>query len=472
MNDQAENSTPTCPECIKLRKEIEDLRAIIFDLQQRLNRNSSNSSIPPSANPLSAPKRPPVKPTGRKQGGQKGHRGHHRQQVPAEKVKEFVSFIPEKCVECQTDLPKEASSSDPQPRRHQVAELPPTPIFITEYQAHSRICPCCGKLNRAEIPPQILAHTIGPRLAAAMSCLSGKYRVSRRSVQEILKTIFGVHVSLGTIVKLESQTAVALGDCFDRILEEVRAAETKNADETGWSKRGKRRWLWVAASEQAAAFRIHVSRGFAGLQSLLGEKIHGTVTSDRWGAYNKLSIELRQLCWSHLGRDFLKHFERGADSKRIGELGLEIHSCLFADWEEFKNGKIARAVLTSRIDKLASELKPELEQGCRSPDKKVRNFCRRLLSVYPAMWHFSRHEGVEPTNNYAERTLRRSVLWRKSSYGHQSKMGGYFVERMLSVTTTFKLKKQDVLAFLFSSIQSYRQKLTLPPLRLPNPNLA
>ena len=150
MNDQAENSTPICPECIKLRKEIEQLKALVAELQQRLNRNSSNSSIPPSANPLGAPKRPPVKPTGRKQGGQKGHRGHHRQQVPPEQVKEFVSFTPEKCVECQTNLPKEASSGDPQPRRHQVAELPPTPIFVT-VQSHSDIDLVCFESGQIRI---------------------------------------------------------------------------------------------------------------------------------------------------------------------------------------------------------------------------------------------------------------------------------------------------------------------------------
>jgi transposase len=123
-------------------------------------------------------------------------------------------------------------------------------------------------------------------------------------VQEILRTIFGVNVSAGTISRLESQTDVALGDWFDTFLKGIRASEATNTDETGWSKRGERRWLWVEASEQTAAFQIHVNRSFAGLRSLLGEKIHGTVTSDRCKAYNPFSIELRQLCWSNLGRDF------------------------------------------------------------------------------------------------------------------------------------------------------------------------
>ena len=457
MNDPTDNPTPTCPECVKLRQEIEVLKAIVHELQQRLNRNSSNSSIPPSANPLDAPKRLPRNPTGRKQGGQPGHRGHHRLQLPPERVTEVVEYIPEKCSDCQAPLPNEVALDHPEPRRHQVAELPPTPVVITEHRAHSRMCTCCGKLNRAEIPPQILSHTIGPRLTAVMSCLSGAYRLSRRSVKEILERVFNVSVSLGTIVKLEAQTAISLADSYDKILAEVRADEVKNTDETGWFKRGDRRWLWVAACRQSAAFRIHASRGADGLKALLGGKIHGMVSSDRWGAYNKLPLEQRQICWSHLGRDFQKHFERGGDAKEVGETGLEVHSCLFSDWNEFRDGKIDRSVLIQRMDQISTELRTQLETGSRSPDKKTRTFCRKLLKIYPALWNFSRIPGVEPTNNFAERTVRGAVIWRKCSYGHQSQLGGRFVERMLSVVTTLKLRSQNVLDYLYESVKSYRQ---------------
>jgi transposase len=210
MNEQVDNPAIICSECIELRKDIEELKAIILELQQRINHNSSNSSIPPSANPPNAPKRPPQEPTGRKQGGQQGHRGHFRRQLPPARVNEVVEYIPEKCSKCQTQLPRVAAPDNQEPRRHKVAELPLTPFLIIEHQAHSRVCPCCGKINRAEIPPQILSHTIGLRLAAAMSCFGGAYRLSRRSVEEILERVFGVPISIGTIVHLEAQTANAV----------------------------------------------------------------------------------------------------------------------------------------------------------------------------------------------------------------------------------------------------------------------
>ncbi|MEI7923261.1 MAG: transposase, partial [Planctomycetota bacterium] len=190
---------------------------------------------------------------------------------------------------------------------------------------------------------------------------------------------------------------------------------------------------------------------------LLGSKIHGMVSSDRWGAYNKLPLEQRQICWSHLGRDFQKHFERGGDAKDVGETGLEVHSCLFSDWNEFRDGKIDRSVLIQRMDQISTELRTQLETGSRSPDKKTRTFCRKLLKIYPALWNFSRIPGVEPTNNFAERTVLGAVIWRKCSYGHHSQLGERFVERMLSVVTTLKLRNQNVLDYLYESIKSYRQ---------------
>ena len=139
------------------------------------------------------------------------------------------------------------------------------------------------------------------------------------------------------------------------------------------------------------------------------------------------------------------------------ETGLEVHFCLFADWNEFRDGKIDRSVLIQRMDQISTELRTQLETGSRSPDKKTRTFCRKLLKIYPALWNFSRIPEVEPTNNFAERTVRGAVIWRKCSYGHHSQLGERFVERMLSVVSTLKLRSQNVLDYLYESIKSYRQ---------------
>ena len=349
-----------CPECVRLRRDLDAalacialLEAQVRELLAQLQRNSSNSSTPPSANPLGAPK-PVVKtPTGRKPGGQRGHKGYHRLRLPPERVNTIVPYVPMVCEHCQAPLSAGPGPGDPEPTWHQVAELPVLAAVITEHQGHARTCPCCGCVNRAQIPPEIRAHVIGPRLAAAMSYFTSRHHVGRRGVEEIVETVFEVPTSLGSIITLEAETREALASPYHEAQEAVRQAPVKNTDETGWSEKGQKRWLWGAATATVAFFVIHLRRNFEGLQALLGETIHGIVCSDRWSVYSKLPLELRQICWAHLKRDFQKLIDRGGSAEAIGRAGLEVVECLFADWWTFRRGELDRPGLQSRLDPIA-----------------------------------------------------------------------------------------------------------------------
>ncbi len=464
MDDSSCIPTPVCPECAQLRKRIAELEVPVRDLQERLNRNSSNSSIPPSANPLDAPK-PVVKtPSGRKPGGQTGHPGHHRHRLPPERVKTIVPYVPTVCAQCQAPLPSEPGPDDPEPTWHQVAELPELAAVITEHQGHARTCPCCGHLNRGQIPLEIRAHVIGPRLAAVMSYFSGRHYVGRRAVEEIVETVFEVPTSLGSISTLEAETTAALASPYQEAQEAVRQAPVKNTDESGWSEKGQKRWLWTAATATVAFFVIHLRRGFEGLQALLGETITGIVCSDRWSAYSKLPLHLRQICWAHLKRDFQKLIDRGGPADAMGRVGLEVVECLFADWRAFRHGELDRPGLQARVEPIARELQGALEQGRSCADLKAATFCVNLLELYPALWLFVAIEGVEPTNNHAERILRLGVLWRKNAFGCHSPAGCRFVERMLTVVQTLRLQKRPVLDFLHRAIVAHRAGLPAPQL--------
>ena len=466
MNDSASSSVLPCSECGRLRVELEEaqlqiaqLQAELRELRAQLGRNSSNSSTPPSADPPGAPK-PVVKtPTGRKPGGPPGHPGHHRHRLPPERVNVVVPYIPTTCTHCQATLPAEPSPTDPEPTWHQVAELPELAAVITEHQGHARTCPCCGHLNRGEIPPEVRAHVIGPRLAAVMSYCSGRLHVGRRVVEEVVETVFNVPTSLGSIVALEAETCAALASPYEEAKAAVREAPVKNTDETGWSEKGQKRWLWTAATATAAFFVIHLRRNFAGLKALLGETITGVVCSDRWSVYSKLPLELRQICWAHLKRDFQKLVDRGGPADAIGRAGLEVVECLFADWWAFRRGELDRAGLQARMDPIARELQGILEQGRSCADSKAATFCANLLALYPALWLFTMIEGVEPTNNHAERILRSGVLWRKNAFGCHSAEGCRFVERMLTVVQTLRLQKRPVLDYLYRAIVAHRAGL-------------
>lgn len=468
---------PSCPNCARLQKRVTELEALVAELQvlvaeqnakiealtARLNQNSSNSSKPPSSDvPWQKPAstRPP---TGRKPGGQPGHPGHCHVRLPAERVNRVVHYVPRVCEHCHAPLPQQAGPNDPSPIWHQVTELPPALVEITEYQGQARTCPCCGHRTRAPIPPEIKAHTVGPNLAATLSYLSGRCHDSKRNIREIAETIFGVSLSLGTVAKLEQEMSAALEEPHAQARAAVQAAAIKNVDETGWAKGGKLCWLWVAATASVGVFQIHAKRSKDGLKALLGE-ITGILGSDRFGAYAHLPLSARQICWAHLKRDFQRLIDLGAATQPLGRAGRRVAKAVFGVWKDFKDGRIDRATLQTRLLPLRIRFHKTLRCESVGTDKKTRRFCRRLLKVYDALWTFAAIEGVEPTNNHAERMVRPAVLWRKACFGNHSLAGCRFTERILTAVQTLHLQKRPVLDYLRRALAAHRAGAPAPPL--------
>jgi transposase len=448
----------------QLEKRVAELEATVRDLLQRLGQNASNSSLPPSANPPAAPKPVVKEPTGNKPGGQPGHEPHQRLRLPPERVQEVVRYVPPTCQRCQQPLPAEAGPHDPEPTWHQVAELPAITAIITEHQGHARTCPSCGTVTRAVIPADIRAHGIGPRLAGVMAYLSGARHDSKRGVEEVVETVFGVPIGLGTVAAVEQEVSAALAPAHAEAVAAVRTAPVKNADETGWKQAGRLCWLWTAVSSGVACFLIHARRGAAGLTALLGETIEGVVCSDRWGAYNRLGVRQRQLCWAHLVRDFQAMVDRGGPGKAIGEELLLFAEDVFHDWYRVRDGTLSRASLRTYIDEQRPWLRDVLARGSACGCAKTAAVCRGLAALEPALWAFTRHEGVEPTNNAAERALRPAVLWRRRSFGCHSAGGCRFVERMLTAVQTLRLQERGVIDYLADAITAHRQGLPAPKL--------
>lgn len=471
MSEQEVPTAPGCPECARLRSELDaalrriaELEALVHELRLRLDQNASNSSIPPSANPPGAPK-PFVKPrTGRRRGGQPGHRGHFRRRLPPERVDTVIDHVPETCAACHAPLPRDASPGDPEPTWHQVAEIPEPAVIVTEHRGHARTCPDCGAVTRAAIPEPITAHVIGPRLAVLMAYLVGRHHLSRRGVQEFVEDALGVPISLGTVGALERQTSAALAAAHDEAGEAVRAAPARNVDETGWKQAGARRWLWTAATLTVAYFVIHARRNWEGLKALLGEAITGIICSDRWSTYNHLPPEQRQVCWAHLVRDFRKCVDRGGEAEVVGQAGQKASEKLFAAWWDFRQRRIDRETLQAVLDPVAGEFRAALERGCGCADRKAATFCKNLLALYPALWLFTACEGIEPTNNHAERIVRGGVLWRKNAFGCHSDEGCRFAERMLTVVQTLRLRHRSVLGYLEQAITAHRNGEPAPKL--------
>ena len=457
-----------------LRRQVQILRArdrkqqsIIARLEEQLREvqgparpTAKNSSVPPSANPPGAAKPVVKKPTGRRIGAQLGHKGHGRRLLPAKQVDHVVEHRPSECEHCQAKLPLLAKAQVES--RCQVVELRPHPVEITEHQAMACPCPQCGWISLGKIPGSILRSVCGPRLSAVMGYLSATAHVSRRATQQILKSVLGVELSLGSICAREKELAEALAVPYQQLKEEVRQAAVKYVDETGWKRAAQ--WLWVAATMRAVVFLCAHTRTYVVLWQLLGKVPLGVICSDRYGVYDKYPKKRRGLCWSHLQRDFQRCLDRGGESGKIGQEALAITREVFHRWRWFRRGRISRATLQRQLRPLRRQMRRLLQRGAASGLHKTAGLCRRLLKLQGAMWRFAEVEGLEPTNNLAERMLRIAVIWRKVCFGSHSRHGCRFVERMLSVTVSLKLRKRNVLDYLAAAVAAHREGRPAPAL--------
>src|SRR4029450_6714487 len=418
-------------------------------LQERLHQNSRNSSRPPSSDPPQSPR--PRRPRGqRRRGGPPGHPGHTRTLLPVEEVDEVVVLKPDQCSGCHAPL----WGDDPVPFRHQVIEIPPIQPVVTEYQWHQLACPACGEPTRAPLPAGVPSGTYGPRVQATVALCTGAYRLSKRTTQQVMDEVFGVPMSVGTIIPLEQATIAAVAAPVEEARTYVHEQAVAHLDETSWCQGGKRAWLWVAVTSLGTVFRVRMSRGGQVARELLGEQCSGILVTDRYSAYNWYPVRWRQLCWAHLLRDFEAMRGRGGRSEEIGDALLVQAHQMFVWWHRVREGTLKRSSFRSYMTPLRREVERLWEAGSRCGVPKTAGTCRDILKRREALWTFVQLEGVEPTNNTAERSIRPGVLWRKGSFGTQSAEGSRFVESMMTVVATLKQQQRNVLEYLTAACEA------------------
>jgi transposase len=438
-------------------QRLQALQQQVDDLRQRLNQNSANSSRPPSSDPPHVKRRPPKKPSGRKRGGQPGHTRQQRPLVPPEQVQQTIPLKPLACRKCGQALHGE----DPQPRRHQVAEIPPVQAEVTEYCLHRLTCPDCGTRTCASFPSGVPTGAFGPRLQALLAILAGGYRLGKRPIRQLAHDLFGLSISTGMVAKLERATAEALQQPMAE-LEEYSRTQHANVDETSWREARHKAWLWVVVTPLVTVFHIAATRCGKVAGQLLGLAYRRVVTSDRWKAYN--GFRSRQFCWSHLRRDFQAMIDRRNRGTHIGKRLLDLSDRMFAWWHRVRDGTLARSSFQVYISRLRGEVREALTQGAACGCPQTAATCRQLLAHEPRLWTFVWHEGVEPTNNAAERALRHAVLWRKGSGGTDSRRGSRFVERVLSIRETCRQQGRGLLDYLVECCQASHEGKRVPSL--------
>jgi len=448
QNQRLENRCATYElQVQRLQSELERLKKLeleVAELRERLGQNSQNSSKPTSSDPPSVSRPNKHQPSGRKTGGQRGHQGHGRALLLPEQVDHIVELRPVSCHQCGSLL----LGDDSAPARRQISDLPPVKAEVTEYRQHTLDCPHCGAQTRAAWPEEMLSGCFGPRAQAVVGYLTGRLGLSHRDVVEAMETLHGLGLGLGSISAIQQQVSEALEQPVMTARQYVHQQPVNHVDETGWPEGDKQKWLWINATPEVTVFRILIGRGRAEAREVIGRGFSGIVNTDRYAAYHWVDEYRRQMCWAHLKREFQAIKDRGVVSAEIGENLLEKVTKIFKTWNELKDGSLSREQFRQEMEPIQTRVRELFQQGAACEQAKTRGTCENLLKQEVSLWTFVREEGVEPTNNNAERPLRRAVIWRRKSFGTESESGSRFVERILTVVTTLRQQGRDVLDYL------------------------
>jgi len=463
----------------ELRAENGILRQRLELLEEQVKQNSQNSSQPPSQDGFgkkSAVESLENKEEKRKRGGQTGHKGHERHLYEASKCEEIHEHLPEICKVCGSAL----SGEDETPYRHQIVEIPPLKMQITEHRLHELECKHCRQKTRAKLPRNVSASSYGERLSALVAWFSSDYRQSHGQLQQMLKRLFGIEISRASISRLRTEMSDALASVVTEAHEYVQSQPQMHSDETGFvqgncdgnNPEKSKAWLWVLVTKYVSVFKVFLSRAKESAQEMIGETYAGIVISDRYSGYTGLDVSQRQVCWAHLKRDFTAMSERCGISQKIGLALLKRQRRLFHWWYRVRDGPLSREQFQIMVNALRQGFKTELESAAalpisrkeKSPLAKTVRTCQQILKLEPSLWTFVFTNDIEPTNNAAEQALRPAVIWRRTSFGSQSASGSQFVARLLSVVASLKAQGRDVWDFLSLVCRSARFDLPLPSL--------
>ncbi|MEQ1905361.1 MAG: IS66 family transposase [Pirellulaceae bacterium] len=447
-------------------KKIRELEKRIEELEARFAKlTPQNSSLPPSVqHPHAKPKPAAKKSDGprKKQGAQPGHRGNFRELVPLERCDHVEDRHPTSCRKCQRPL----VGSDPEPLRHQVIELPEIHPRVSEYRLHRLTCKC-GTQTCASLPAGVTPKQFGPRLAAFCGLLLGHFRQSRRRAAAFLSNLLNVPCSTGWTIKIQNAVSDALEESYEELRQQLPQQPQLFVDESPTKEQNKKAWLWVAVASEFTVFGVFPDRTRCSLQQLLGNYAGTIINCDRAKMY--LDADRLQWCWAHLKRDLQQLIDhRDGQAQRLGRDLMREYRKLFERWHRYKQGEISWKIFQDDVEPIRHQFSSYLLRGKFAVNPAMSGMCEELLKHVDWLWTFTEVEGLEPTNNAAERALRPAVIHRKLSFGTQSRAGSRFLERMLTVVETCRQQSRSPFEFLTQAIEASFHNTKPPSLLIPS----
>lgn len=462
---------------IEQSRVISELQKIILELQQEIERlkvsrdlDSSNSSKPPSGDILKKSenkKSPPQEESNqprKKPGGQPGHQGKTRKGFG--RVDRYEILRPTDCVYCgRTAFASVAVKVE----KHTVAQLVERPIEVVEYQRQTCSCECCGNIQTASWPEDIIpGQDLGVSLQAFLGWANNYGHMPYEKQQEMLWELGQVEIGLGTLVATNERITGAIEPSINELSDWIKQTQPNiHVDETPWSVKGVKEWLWVVANSEFCLFTAADTRSRAELETILGTEYTGVLSSDDFSVYNGYQAIAQQKCLAHLRRHFKKLIQLpGLHNRAIGEAFVDLIDEAFrhyAQWFE----TLDSTSYNDWVNQFKAKLHSSINHWIDLAGANAGQLLRSLRHKAHQWWYFLDHPEVPPDNNQAERSLRLAVTKRKVSGGSRSMERFQHTANLLTVVQTCRRQGRSVIDFFAQALMADSNNSLSRPSLLP-----
>ena len=439
----------------QLVETIKTLQAEIARLKEILNIDSKTSSKPPSGDLLKKSEKNQPQADGesekpkRKPGGQPGHKGKTR--IGFGRVDRIEILRPQVCPHCgSTHFFDEPVHVETQ----QVAQLVECPIEIVEYQRQTHECERCGCTETASWSNDIIpGQDLGIQLQGLVGWLGNYAHVPYAKIREFLLELGQIDIGEGTLVATNERVASAIELPVEQLGAWVKNSQPNiHVDETPWSVKGIKEWLWVIANPQFCLFHAADTRSRAELEQILGTEYRGVLSSDDFSVYNGYRVVAQQKCLAHIRRHFLRLIQQpGKDNSTIGNVFVDLIDDAFQNYSRFQDlGDSAEYTIWA--NEFKSRLHNALDKWIPAAGATALNLLSKLRDQFDKWWYFLDHPEVPPDNNLAERSLRLAVTKRKVSGGSRSLSRFEDTANLLTVVQTCRRQGRSVIDFFASAL--------------------
>lgn len=401
-----------------LERENSELKAKLKMLHQR--QFKPNKKKEPDARPES----PSLNP--KKRGAPTGHPGWMRTK-PKRIDRTVYVPAPTVCPYCR----KEHLTPSDQLRQHIQEDIVITPkTLVTCYQHGQAFCSSCNRLVASAGEDEILNAPIGPVAKSVAIYLRYRIGIPYRKVTELFNDLFGLNFVCTSALGFDRKASACGAPIHEDLREKIRVSDVAHADETSWRNDGIGHYAWFAGNEKIAYYHLDRHRSAEVAKSIFGEHFEGVLVRDRYAAYNGIGSQW-QSCLAHIITK-AKEIKREHNSLPQGEKDAATDRfcdrvvALFKEACEVGKKLSAGAIPWESAKDLEKRFVRQLSTICKKqllfkPAETLRAYMSGEDQTY--LFTFLRHQGVPPTNNLAEQSIRHLVIFRKISFGTRSDSG-------------------------------------------------